>query len=72
MIGLGSEFAVGAFGGGGQRYGVAEMRREDAAVALTALCKVGTETDLPALMQRLQSPIQSLDKDPESRTCIIC
>ena len=65
LVGLGSKFAISAavpISGGVLQ----EVCKADLA-ALTALCEVGTKIDLPELMQRLQSPIQSLDEDMESR-----
>ena len=71
LIGLGSKFAIAGRGARGAtaaavRGGWVGQALVDLA-ALTALCEVGTKIDLPALMQRLQSPIQSLNEDLESR-----
>ena len=68
LVGLGSKFAIRAPRWRGHGHAVASGASPDIDLAaLTALREVGTKIDLPALMQRLQSPIQSLDEDLESR-----
>lgn len=77
LVGLGSKFAL--FGDGGpwipdtDRGTVSwdwaySMVVADLA-ALTSLCDVGIKIDLPVLMRRLQSPIQSLDDDMDFILC---
>ena len=63
--GLGVDFGIFRSGGGV----AARVRRLDL-VAVTALCKVRTK-DLDPLMQRLESPIQKPDVDPETPQCVI-
>ena len=66
LVGLGSKFAVLRGGPWGDLPPHAWACSGDLA-ALTTLCELGTKIDLPALMQRLQNPIQCLDEDQESR-----
>jgi len=54
-------WAAGGNCGGGAR---GDLR------ALTALCEVRTKTDLPVLIKRLQSPVQSPEEDRE-HLCVI-
>ena len=72
LVGLGFKFGIS---GGVERSGPACVRqgsgcgaRRDLA-ATEALCKVRTG-DLPLLIQRLQNPIQNLEKDQEIRYTI--
>ena len=71
--GLGVDFGI--LRAGGERAGgrgiwrTCHLLRADLA-AMTALCKVRTK-DLDPLMQRLESPIQKPDVDPETPQCVI-
>lgn len=72
LVGLASNFAISLGGAGGAGVararavgGVAGVQRDLA--GLTALDKVRTETDLPALIKRLQSPIQNPEEDLGAR-----
>jgi len=56
------------FGGSGRW---SEARAGARLRALTTLCEVRTKIDLPALMKRMQSPIQSPEENHEHR-CVIC
>ncbi len=63
LVDLGSDFGISGVGAaegcGWAAAGECDLR------ALTALCEVRTKTDLPALMTRLQSPVQSPEEDRE-------
>lgn len=73
LVDLGTKFAISAKPWSfGEPLEVAaiecgEMTCDLDLAALRHLCVVGTKIDLPLLMQRLQSPIQILDEDLNSR-----
>lgn len=68
LDGLGQYFGIC---GGGQAGSSMQRRRDGAGrhlAALTALDKARTETDLPALIERLHTPIQNLEDDSGLRS----
>ena len=72
LVGLGVEFGI-ARGAGSPPGGAEDVRLRLAAevdlAALEVLCKVRAE-DLPLFIQRLQNPIQNLEKDQKTRCTI--
>lgn len=75
LAGLGSNFAItssdrwdSAFSSARDQTPV--MAAEKDLLALAAICEVRTKNDLPALIKRLQSPVQSPEEDRE-RLCVL-
>jgi hypothetical protein len=67
LVGLGSDFGIYGLSGGGSRAarscgGHAGRSRANLS-ALTVLDEARTDTDLPALIERLHTPIQNLEDD---------